>query len=832
MLCLILGMFLIGMASATWTASLDTDLVAYYRLNNTPDDEINSYDGTEQSASYGTGKIDDALTSGYINISDNNDFDFSGAFSISLWYQYSGEAGDDIIISKNTDATAGRWFISWDDGDDDLKFYSYDEGNSIVNKIINIGSGWHHIVVTRDASNDWVLYVDNVSEDTATNSIDLTGTHNIGLGANPTGTVNDNVDVDEVAIWKGRALSVAEVSDLWDGGNGISYEAGGGTEPSISISLNEPGNGTQQTGDIDFNATITPTNANITNSTLKIWDSDGNKIYNITDTYSQNTTVTVNQTVLSGNFSVGDYYWNVEGCYENGTGGQKNCTSASENYTFEWIPFSVDSVAYDTPVLETSEQTFTINITIADGYNIGTGSNLDYNGTAYSNPERELISGAQYQITRTINIPVGKVGFGNHNRTFSWNISVVNDDTGNTIFQSSSEYEQEVDELVFGLCNGGTRNISMLNFTMFDETDSSQINGSENATTFQATFDFGADADNKIKNYTIDNVSVTASEFDFCTNDPNNTIYTNMEAFFTAAGYVDKQYFLNNATLTNSTNEISLYLLPDATAIEFFISVERDLEPIEGATINIEKYFVGEGVYKTTEIDETDTSGEITAYLDLDKKYRFTISQDGEILGIINKRAACEAAPCTITLSLSTAAENPFSNFDTAFASNVLYNLSYNDVTKIVTFDFIDTTGLATYFRMIVYKGFTNQSSTKIYDNKVYSSSGSMTFNASNYTSGDFTVETYISKSPEEFIDFITFVMDEVVETLGITGLFVAFILLLVVIFGLSFKPSMLVMAVPLALTVFKLANMISLSNTSIVFFYVMAIIALFALSK
>jgi len=304
-----------------------------------------------------------------------------------------------------------------------------------------------------------------------------------------------------------------------------------------------------------------------------------------------------------------------------------------------------------------------------------------------------------------------------------------------------------------------------------------------------------------------------------------------MEAFYTAEGYTDKQYFLNNATLTNTTSNINLYLLAEDDALEFFITVEQDLNPLAGVTVNIAKYFVGEGVYKTVEIDETDTDGEFTAYLDLDKKYKFTITRDGSVLGSINKRASCDAAPCEILLSFKTAISNPFENFATAFASNVLYNLSFNSGTKIVTFDFIDTTGLATYFRMVVYNSQTNQSSISIYDNSLYTSSGSMSFNVTDY-SGDFRAETYISRSPEILIDFITFIIGTVAETLGIVGLFTALILVLVVIFGFSFKPSMLVMAVPLALTVFKLAAIISLSGTSLIFIYVLAIIALFALSK
>jgi len=231
------------------------------------------------------------------------------------------------------------------------------------------------------------------------------------------------------------------------------------------------------------------------------------------------------------------------------------------------------------------------------------------------------------------------------------------------------------------------------------------------------------------------------------------------------------------------------------------------------------------------EIEETDTDGEFTAYLDLDKEYKFTISKDGGVLGIIKKRATCEAAPCEILLSLVSELDNPFSLFDTSFASNVMYNLTFNPNTKFVDFDFVDTTGLATYFRMVIYNSFTNQSPVTIYDNSLYTSSGSMSFNVTNWT-GDFRVEIFVARSPESFIDFITFEINNIARNLGSLGLFIGFLLVTTLIFGLSFKPSILVLMVPFSITIAKIMGIISLSASSIAFLYILAIIAMGVMSK
>lgn len=826
---------LASVSGAGWTEDLEVDLVSYYKLDETSGDVIDSHgsnDGTNNGATRGvTGKI-------------NNAYDFDGT-------------NDYVIIDtafgiKDTDKTISMWinldrlneiqnFLGQEYPTSEFGNIKVAESNRIEGTAHFSGLGstttlttntWYHVVaIVNDTLGTSELFINGVSEDTGSKST-VGGSEEdvtlIGNGGSPP-TYGFGGTIDEVGIWS-RALTSDEISDLYNSGDGLSY---GSSASTISITLNSPSNeSTTSETSINFTGTynISTGDYNWTNATYFIYYDNGT-IFN--NSYTEVITGVDDTTTREfSNFSIiGDYYWNIYACYENSTGYAFCNWNDEGNYTFT-VAGDFSSYVYNTSILETARGYFSVDLTIPDGTSIQAGSGkLIYNGTSYSSITVTNNGDNNYTISKEIYIPIGTPGFDSYNRTFFWNITIVDTAIGDPFVQSSSTQTHQVNELYFGLCDSTTYLIPVLNFTMIDEADGTQINGSANATTFQATFLLGACSSNLLKNYTIDNISVTDSEFDFCTANYTSPFYADMEAFYTAAGYVDKQYFFNNATLTNTTNEINLYLLDEDDALEFFISVEQDLDPVTDATINIEKYFVGEGIYKTVEIDETDTDGELTSFLDLDKKYRFTISKDGSVLGIINKRASCYAAPCEILLSLESESDNPFSNFDTAFASNVLYNLSFNPNTKIVTFDFVDTTGLATYFRMVVYNSRTNQSSIIIYDNSMYSSSGQMTFNATGY-SGDFYVETYISRSPETLIDFITFIINDIAEQLGLIGLFTSLILILVVIFSLSMKPSMLVMAVPLALTTFKLMGFISLNTTSIIFIYVLAFIALFALSK
>jgi len=109
-----------------------------------------------------------------------------------------------------------------------------------------------------------------------------------------------------------------------------------------------------------------------------------------------------------------------------------------------------------------------------------------------------------------------------------------------------------------------------------------------------------------------------------------------------------------------------------------------------------------------------------------------------------------------------------------------------------------------------------------------------MTYNFTEhgYTSGDFTVKVYVSRSPESFIDFITIVLNVIAERLGSLGLLTSLILILVVIFGFAFKPSLLIMSIPLTMTLMKLMGFISLSTIAIISIYILGGIAVASLSR
>jgi len=697
-------------------------------------------------------------------------------------------------------------------------------------------------------------------------------------------TYCDQQAFDEFGIWN-RSLTASEIGTLYNSGSGITYEPIEIPSVSIlyptaiaysySVSnINYSSTGTPDPDrcwySTDYGLTnSTPTVAAGTNFTGLTPATEGSSIWtvycnstagvgNSTVTFSVDTTpptiniTSPNSTIkyhISGtniflNWSIAE--GNLDSCwYEydgaNYTIANERCTIS--NYTSfnitdssiaSLIFFANDSlgnvgevistwdykvfqhsVSYSSSILETASQTITLYASGRDGYDLS--ADLIYNGTLETTT-RTTLGTLNYSFSSTFQSPA--VSISSETKNFHFNFTETNEANGTATAIQSDNYHQIIKEIQFGLCNQEL-NVTLLNFTLYDEETGNVINGVTNKTTFQATFTFGADISQKTSNYSINNVSVTNSSFAFCTNNDTYTIYTDMEAFFAAVDYSERDYMLSDATLTNDTNDINLYLLLEDNSLEFFFTVYQDLKPLTSTTVQLSKYFIGEGAYKNIEIDETDALGEFTAYLDLDKNYKAIIIKDGVVLDSIEFKATCAAAPCEIILDIGSTSADLFAILNSSFAENVVYSLSFDAATKVVTFDFIDTTGLADYFRMVVYNSNSSQGATQIYNNVLYTSSGSLTFNATGY-SGDFRADTYVSRSPEKFINFITWIIDFGAEILGVDGLLAAFMLIMVIIFGLSFKPSILIMGIPVILHLGRIMGLISLGPTFILMAYIL----------
>jgi len=206
-----------GIACTTDTDQLfgtNPNSIAYYKMSDATD-QLGNYNGTATNVNFNTeGKFGFAGSfngsSSYITTS-NPLGTGNVAYSISAWIK--------LTASSHT----GGIYIIWDGGTSagTYLFFKVEAGKiSIGNYGASVTSAntlavnqWVHVAVTRDTSNNVVLYVNGSSDTTGTLTLNL-GNNNPKIGALNTSVQNFNGSIDQVRIYD-SALSAANVSTLY-----------------------------------------------------------------------------------------------------------------------------------------------------------------------------------------------------------------------------------------------------------------------------------------------------------------------------------------------------------------------------------------------------------------------------------------------------------------------------------------------------------------------------------------------------------------------------------------------------------------------------------------
>jgi len=224
-------------------SSLATDLVSYWELEEASGTRVDSHGSndladvnTVASATGIQGEGADFVPSNSERLSRNSVSDLytSGNWSTSLWF-------------KPGTASAGQCLISYSDSGDSATFLHLFILSSKLYVRRQFASGslqwvdvtgsttlsngtWYHIVVTFDTTDRMRIYLnssqDGFNSNTTGNPVSLTRKFDIGMRNRPADFFTDGV-IDEVGWWH-KALSTSEISDLYNSGAGIPYDAGGG----------------------------------------------------------------------------------------------------------------------------------------------------------------------------------------------------------------------------------------------------------------------------------------------------------------------------------------------------------------------------------------------------------------------------------------------------------------------------------------------------------------------------------------------------------------------------------------------------------------------------
>ncbi len=260
---------------AVWTADLNTNLIYYYKLNETTGDVIDSvgnYNGTNNGATRGVdGIINNSfsfITNDYVN---STNIAIPTDESLSVWFKTNSTAEENIFIVHTNDGGAGAtgWGIAHRPGSGGLNLLL--EGTAWGDTYTSVNDdNWHFAFATK-VGTTYSLYIDgsetvNSTLSNAGGSFSTTTLLGAGSSAGLKGFFEG--EIDEVGHWN-ISLNATEVSpQLYNGGVGITYinQFGG-----IVITLNSPeDNFATENNTIIFNASIVELNSFVVSVSLLI----------------------------------------------------------------------------------------------------------------------------------------------------------------------------------------------------------------------------------------------------------------------------------------------------------------------------------------------------------------------------------------------------------------------------------------------------------------------------------------------------------------------------------------------------------------------------------
>ena len=733
----------------TWNSSLENGLFAYYNFSSLNE---SAYGGTRNLIN-GNGTpifVNNATTfdanSGYVsteseawNVTDQDHFGFNDTAGINMtfggWIRRPAASGGTLFAGKGGSGGAG-WDIIYGDANVFSVRALDDDGLLQTTSVIGYNA-WYHIMVSRNDSHTciWVNGTQNVCDVSA-----LAGnnTHPFQFGGvTPSDTFMTGY-LDEWGFWN-RTLLPAEVSALFGEGAGISRDSA-----SINL-LNPPSNFKYHRNNITFNGTIINLEG-ITNVTLII---DG--VNNFTIDTGNVTTFDFNYTV---NVSYGSHTWDISGRDE-----QNNLVSSFEGTRGFNISISENSQTFNASTTETSSEGFIINLTYNSNDWTSITAKLNYDGVNYT--ATQVGTGDNILFTRSIDIP-GNTG----EIPFFWYFTLVDTDNILSITESNT---QTVNTIGMSFCNSTA--VPYINFTIYNATNPFPlING-----TFKSSWRFRSLSGNGSTNgnFSFEDVSENNRSFAFCFLDQNADYIISADIEIDGSNSAKNFHYLTNLTVTNKTNNISLYLLDDGLATLTVLEVEDDTQKsIADVLINIQFYDIGTDTFYTVGMAKTSSLGSDLAYLNwYDSLYKFVLVKDGSTV-YQTSPYKISSTPQTFVISSSLIdTYSKFRDFD--------YSLIFNNITKNFVLTFTKPSGdVDSACLRVIKRNSTNEYT--ICDVCETSSSATLYCNINPHNNGTYFASFYATGSLS-LIDTLTWIegiSNEIYEEIGrINGAIYAIIL-------------------------------------------------------
>jgi len=693
---------------AEWTESLNVDLNAYYRLNESSGSVIDATGNFSATNSGATPNQPGLIGTAY-NFTGTSDSDgdiiynvstlgiTDYPFSFNAWV-FSGQSQQIeayVLAIGNPDSTNVYLLGEVSSGGSVRLRAASGGGNSIIDVVGNINNNtWVMLTALFISDTSRSLYINGVSVGNDTDNVNFDGTSaSFGIGAIPRSlpalTWPFTGKIDEVGVWS-RTLGASEIQQLYNDGEGITWTEDFITPPTITL-IAPADTSNFSASNVTFNATVTDdvevsevklfidgavndTNTSLVNGTYiynldfvdgnhnwsigatddmgttenssvrtftidtvapvitnqNITEADENGIisihvlntnltftWNVSDltsdldtcTFNHDGNVTVTCSDNSTSFNITDFSNRNLTFFANDTLGQESNVSVSWDYNVSQFESTFSATTF-----ETKTETFAANITLGAGLNGTTISNvrLFHNGSGNTGAIATNTAGQNYNLSHTIDI--GIIGTGVSDWLFSFDADGVN---VNTTTQT-----QTVTELLFQLCNA-THSTQFINFTFRNETTNEEAVSASVSSTW--VFYLGQGLINKTLTFsnTTENLN-----YSFCCSAINDILTTTSSMAYTNPISQQRIFEPTLLTLTDVTDERTLYLLPTFKGLFSQFRTEDTLSnSIVGATGVITRILNGVLIDITS--DATDGSGLVLFFLDPDITYTATFSAAG-----------------------------------------------------------------------------------------------------------------------------------------------------------------------------------------------------------
>lgn len=171
-------------------------------------------------------------SSRYLSRADNDSLRFGGtAFTWLLWIQIAAASGDQIIVGKDDVGTNREYIINYDTGLAQFSCSTWTgsggagrvdlAASSFGTPIINT---WYMLMVKSDQTLNYISVNNGTVNTVSAVNAGWAGAAPFNIGARNSGALPWGGKIGPVAFWK-RAVPAAEITQIWNGGSGMTHAA-------------------------------------------------------------------------------------------------------------------------------------------------------------------------------------------------------------------------------------------------------------------------------------------------------------------------------------------------------------------------------------------------------------------------------------------------------------------------------------------------------------------------------------------------------------------------------------------------------------------------------